>query len=419
MKKIVLSLLALAFAATMQVKAEVTDISSIENVVYMDPVTLPAGSQQTLSVKMKNTVGIQTVQFDMVLPEGVTIVTDEDDFELISLSTVRTTAKKMDSFSYAFISGSRYRVLINSNGGYTFDGDDGEIVQVVVNIDASLAGSTLPLVFEDIVLVDTGSNGFETERVETSITVTEPQDTRIILDEISTVCPAASEGTADVLVKRTIKANEWSTICLPFDMTEAQVYEAFGSDVRLAEFVDYEADYDADENVTDLTVNFESTDLSEGFYGNYPYLIMTSRDIAEFEVTASVNPDEDGAVAEYDNGKKGKQRVVYGSFVGTYHAGDAVPASALFLSAGNFYYSTGLTKMKAFRGYFQFEDVLASVTNVAGVKFAFFLDDAATGMEGLVPVGGDGSIYDLGGRRVAKPVQRGIYILNGKKIAVK
>ena len=75
--------------------------------------------------------------------------------------------------------------------------------------------------------------------------------------------------------------------------------------------------------------------------------------------------------------------------------------------------------MKALRGYFQFEDVLASVTNVAGVKFAFFLDDAATGMEGLVPVGGDGIIYDLGGRRVAKPVQRGIYIMDGKKIAVK
>lgn len=419
MKKIILSLLVLAFAATWQVKAEVTDISSFENVVYMEPVTFPAGTQQTLSIKMKNAVGIQTVQFDMVLPEGVTIATDEDDFEFISLSTARTTAKKMDSFSYAFISGTRYRVLINSNGGYTFDGSDGEIVQVVVNIDASLSGSVLPLVFEDIVLVDSGSHGFETERVETSITVTEQQDTRIILDETSTTAPEASEGTVEVLVRRTIKAGEWSTICLPFDMTEAQVYEAFGSDVMLAEFTDYEADYDAYDNVVSLTVNFDTTDIGDGFFGNYPYLIKTSRDISEFEVTTTVSPNEEGAVAEYDNGKKGKQRVVYGSFVGTYHAGDVIPASALFLSAGNFYYSAGKTMIKAFRGYFQFDDVLAGVEDIAGVKFAFFLDDTETRLEGLAPFVGVNTVYDLSGRRVVKPSQRGIYITGGRKVAVK
>ena len=412
-------MIAVALTVSLQAGAEVTDISSLENVVYMEPATLPAGSQQTLSVRMKNTVGIQTVQFDMVLPEGMSVALDEDDFELISLSTARTSAKKMDSFSYAFISGTRYRVLINSNGGYTFDGEDGEIVQVVVNIDASAAGSTLPFVFEDIVMVDNGSNGFETARVETSVTVTEPQDTRVILDENATTSPQASSGVVDVLVKRTIKGGEWCTICLPFDMTEAQVYSAFGSDVRLAEFVDYEADYDADDNVTALAVNFATTDLSEGFYGNYPYLIKTSGDITEFEVAATIEPDEENAVAEYDNGKNGKQRKVYGSFIGTYHAGEVIPTGGLFLSAGSFYYSLGKTQMKAFRGYFDFDDVLSSATDVAGVKFAFLLDDMETGIESLKPTTASDAVYDLSGRRVAKPGQRGIYIMDGRKIAVK
>lgn len=414
MKRITFSLIALALAVTMQVKADNTDISSIDNVVYMEPATFPGGSQQTLSVRMKNTVGIQTVQFDMVLPEGVTVARDGDSFELISLSTARTTAKKMDSFSAAFISGTRYRVLINSNNGYTFDGEDGEIVRVVVNVDASVANSSLPLVFEDIVLVDTGSHGFETARVETTLTVTEVQDSRVILDENSTTAPEASNGEVRILVRRTINANAWSTVCLPFDMTEAQVYEVFGNDVQLADFIDYEAEYDNDDIVS-LTVNFDETDLSEGFYGNYPYLIKTSKDITEFEVTSEIAPDEENSVVEYDNGRTGRQRKVYGSFIGTYHAGEAVPAYSLFLSGNKFYYSTGNTVLKGFRGYFQFNDVLTDVEDIAGVKFHFFLNDGETGIESLSGSLSDGDKrYNLAGQRVGRNY-KGIVIENGRK----
>ena len=209
---------------------------------------------------MKNTVDIMTVQFDMVLPEGLTVVLDEDDFELISLSTARTTTKKMDSFSASFVSDTRYRILINSNNGYTFDGTDGEIVQVVVNIDASAANSSLPFVFEDIVLVDTCSNGFETKRVETTITIGEVDDGRIKFNENSTSLPIYTAGEkSDVTMTRTIKAGNWSTIVLPFTLTKAKAEAAFGSDVQLAEFSGFEVDYGDDENnVTPLgiTINF-------------------------------------------------------------------------------------------------------------------------------------------------------------------
>lgn len=416
MKQLAFSLLALALTATLQLKAENTDISAIGNVVYMEPVTLPAGSQQTLSIKMKNTVGIQTVQFDLVFPDGVVVASDGDGFALINLSTARTTVKKMDSFSAAHISGNRYRVLINSNGGYTFDGTDGEIVQVVVNIDASAANSSLPLVFEGIVLVDTGSNGFETERVETTINVTEPVDTRVILDETSTTVPVASNGEVEVLVKRTIKSGEWSTICLPFDMTAEKVYEIFGTDVQLAEFMDYEADSE----LTEICVNFDEAMLNEdGFMANNPYLIKTSKDISEFSLSAVIDPDEDGAVAEYTNGKSGSRKVVYGTFQGVYHAGDAVPAKCLFLSKNKFYYSIGNTKIKAFRGYFDFATVLEGVNDISDVKFHFFLDGTETHINELSSIVEDENVYDLSGRKIAKPQQRGVYIVNGKKVMMK
>ena len=56
-----------------------------------------------------------------------------------------------------------------------------------------------------------------------------------VLDENSTTAPVAEED-AKVQVLRTIKAGNWNTLCLPFDMDASQVKAAFGDDVELAEF---------------------------------------------------------------------------------------------------------------------------------------------------------------------------------------
>ena len=152
---------------------EDTDISQMDNVVYINSVEGCIGQQLTLSVKMKNTVGIQTVQFDLYLPDGVTVAKDDDGFDLIELSTERTTARKMDSFSSSQLSNGAYRVLINSNNGYTFDGEDGEIALVTVNISPEMAEGDYPVILKDIVLVNTSSEGYETEYVKSTLTVSD------------------------------------------------------------------------------------------------------------------------------------------------------------------------------------------------------------------------------------------------------
>ncbi|MBR3091878.1 MAG: Ig-like domain-containing protein [Bacteroidaceae bacterium] len=148
-----------------------TDISQIANVVYMESTEVSAGSEETLSIKMKNTDGIQTLQFDLYLPEGVEVLTDEDDFELIDLSTERTTARKMDQFSVQRMSNGAYRVLINSSRGYTFDGTDGEIATVQVGISETMTPGNYPVIFRDIVLVNTSSVGYETDYVKCSLNI--------------------------------------------------------------------------------------------------------------------------------------------------------------------------------------------------------------------------------------------------------
>ena len=148
-----------------------TDISQYDNVVYMERVEARAGTEQTLSIRMKNTEGIQTVQFDFYLPEGVEVLKDEDDYELIELSLERTTARKMDSFSVQQLSSGAYRVLINSTRGNTFDGEDGEIATAQVRLSSDMEAGDYPIIFRDIVLVNTSTVGYETTYVKCTLNV--------------------------------------------------------------------------------------------------------------------------------------------------------------------------------------------------------------------------------------------------------
>ena len=75
--------------------------------------------------------------------------------------------------------------------------------------------------------------------------------------------------------------------------------------------------------------------------------------------------------------------------------------------------------MKAFRAYFDFYDVLTNVDESYNVKMAFDIDGEATAIDEIVNGrSSDGKWYDLGGRRVGRPQQRGVYIVEGRKVAI-
>lgn len=148
-----------------------TDISQLDNVIYIENIEAFAGKQQTLSVKMKNTAEIQGFGFDLYLPDGVTVATDEDGFSLVSLSTERTTEKKTNYFDSNIMEGGFLRVLASSTKGYTISGTDGEIVQVVVDIDKDMAAGDYPIILKEIALSDNNSQGYETAYVKSTLTI--------------------------------------------------------------------------------------------------------------------------------------------------------------------------------------------------------------------------------------------------------
>lgn len=381
--------------------------------ISVDEVLVPQGHQGLIPVKFHFSEGHKYVsyQFKVELPEGISFVTESG-----VIPVKLGDGQPANIFKGLDLNASSHNVTCYSNPSTIIDGKDGVLVYIPIEAESTLAvgteltGSLTGVAFADI---DAVSHSFPNSSFTIKIT------DEIILDENSPVAPQDA-ANVKVRVKRTIKANQWSTLCLPFDMTVAQLKTVFGDDVELAEFSDYEAVTDGSD-VTSLTVNFVDADLTDGFYGNWPYLIKTSKDITEFTIDGvSIVNDVASAVAEYDNGKTGRQRKVFGKFIGTYEAGTIVPDESLFLSDNKFWYSVGNTKIKAFRAYFTFNDVLSSL-NGAGVKM--FFGDAETRVNDIKG-DEDESVYDLGGRKLADDksdahIHRGVYIVNGQKVIVK
>ena len=232
----------------------------------------------------------------------------------------------------------------------------------------------------------------------TVMAVTGAADGRVVLDETSTTAPDVANGV-DVRVKRTINAGEWSTICLPFAMSQAQCQAAFGSDVEIGDFTGCTV---VDDNVS---VNFSNVTAMEA---NHPYIIKVSSAVSEFTVDGVDIAADNAEVKVNKSGRK------YNRFIGNYENGTELEDGFLFLNANKFYFSNGSTKIKAFRGYFNLETADAYYEESRRIVLNF---GDATGIETIVKDEAD-KVFNLSGQQVKAPA-KGVFVKNGKKIIVK
>lgn len=232
-----------------------------------------------------------------------------------------------------------------------------------------------------------------------------------IHDELATSLPQKVETQGNVHLWRNGLAgtSTWATMVVPFDMTVAQVREVFGNGVTVAnleigkgngsqiyfETIDVATASDA---TTAITANKPC--LMKGVTKNAPYLIMgiTSEPTTEPCVT---------------NG--------YFSFVGTYidlgqHA---------FTTNDYFFTTSGLSRvetngttmrLKGYRGYFQ------GLTANGAKSIQTVFEDSGVATEILdIPTSTRNEVYDLQGRKIPENwrLQKGVYIVNGRKVIVK
>lgn len=205
---------------------------------------------------------------------------------------------------------------------------------------------------------------------------------------------------SDITLNRTLVANKWNTLCVPFAISEEEIKANFGEGT-LVEKLDA---------VNGNTVNFaDATSIEPGV----PYLIKptvagTTYTFNGKEVSADAPKTEGNADVTFQ-GIYSPTDITNNGTVKA--AGVTEDGKVLFVNAGS--------KTKAFRCFFTISDN-ASITpamlkvSIKGVETAInsiVMDNSNAA---------DNAVYNLQGQRVnGNSLTKGIYIKNGKKFAVK
>ena len=194
---------------------------------------------------------------------------------------------------------------------------------------------------------------------------------------------------ANVNMTRTLKGGKWNTFCVPFDMEISEL--GTGAEVK---------------ELTGATLNGNNYSMTFGnastIEAGKAYMVrvpsdVTSLSLSNKTIKSTITPTTKDGV----------------TFTGVYNNGNA-PMGSFIISNNVFYNVDSDVTLKAFRGYI--------TVGSGGVKaLTFDFDDDATSLNEELRMKNEeleGSIYNLAGQRINK-MQRGINIVNGKKILFK
>ena len=396
MKKIIFTLLAALIVGMGQAVAT--------NRLTVSDVNVAQGGEATLEIGCEFDTEYTAFELQLALPDGLSLKTDDEGYPVVE----RAFDTNHILTGNLLPSNGNYKITCRSMDNLSMP-TSGPLLRVTMLADASLAANaSLTATVTACEFTRTAdSQGENLDDVSFSINITE---SRTILDENATTAPV-SEQNANVRVLRTLAADEWATICLPFAMTAEQVAEAFGEGVQVADFKEWSPEEDSEGNITRISLGFETVAAMEA---NRPYLIRVAEDMTEFTLDGvDISPEEEPTV------QVGKRLAERGYFVGT-HVVASVPEENLFLDGGVFAYSDGTMQTKAFSAYFELAAILTDMETAAGcVDIVLDGENITTGISAADAKRPTTSLwYNLQGQRLSQP-RKGLNITGGRKVMVK
>lgn len=246
-------------------------------------------------------------------------------------------------------------------------------------------------------------------------TLTYPKTT-VTLDEMATVHNIPSADNATVEMKRGLTAGAWNTFCVPFSVSKDKLQEALGgSEVEIVEYTEQEG----------TTLYFTDTDK---IVAGTPYLIKPatfSRTYDESKTKPITFEGVDLVAADVKSNNRQVAAVVCPgvadySFVGTYvRYIMETDGTELGLNSKNKLAKPAASTniMRGLRGFFRY-----NAGNGAGAKVVINGElTSIDEIEGFGTMGAEG-VYHISGHFVRKGwnngdgLQRGVYIVNGKKM---
>ena len=173
MKKFIIPILLFCVNYANQAKAQDTDLSTYDNVIYVASQTVTAGEQVTLSICMNNTAAIRGFQFDLYLPTGVTLMKNNKGRYICSFNQDRLDDGDEHTLTLGEQPDGAIRFLCGSQYDEWFLDNDGEIATMKVAVSADMAAGAYPIILKNMKLTETDiSKFYEAAEVQTTLTVT-------------------------------------------------------------------------------------------------------------------------------------------------------------------------------------------------------------------------------------------------------
>lgn len=211
-------------------------------------------------------------------------------------------------------------------------------------------------------------------------------------EDAKTLLKANRNKTVNVTINRTLVANKWNTLCLPFDVTAEQIKNILKAEGMVREYKDQTAD----------CINFQA---AETMTAGVPYLIKPTEEVKglTFEGVKIT------AVEGKTKGGIGSENLAISGILGA----RKLESFELFLNAAGKFVAPAVGKetMKGFRAYF---------ISLLGAGAKINIDGETTGINNIeTEATVNGKVYNLNGQYVGNSLnglKKGIYVVNGKKV---
>lgn len=347
MKKIFLAVMALLCSL----------IGRAENGFAIDDFTIAANGEVTVQVKMNNDVVFSGFQFDLELPEGVSIL--DDDGYWVDPTDRLKNGKKYHNVEVSLLPNGLYRIMVYSSSSKNIQGDSGdEVLEMELVASDQVKTGTFTPKFKNIVMSQADETQYKPADCSYNCTVT-LSTTVTTLGYASFSWPKALDFTNSGLTAFIV------TSCSNSSMRLEPVTKVPANTGLILKGVA------GSENIYSLetTEDEELDDVSEN--------MLTSNAAG----TYTVETNNVYVLSNLDNGQAGFYRAEEGIHVGKYKS---------FLVLSTTFQSNALAFYEG-------------TTGIDATK-----KDQMTIRD----------VYDLQGRRVSCP-DKGIYVINGRKVIVK
>lgn len=439
----------------MLMAALVTMGAQAENIVQVKPFSTTKGvtldNEKSFFIEMTNeSTNVLSVELNLKLPAGMEIAKYDNDYALLQVNE-RVPKSKFSNYytcQGSLMSDGTYKILlVNTTNQQAITGQSGAIIEVFYTTSATMADGIYPITIDRVIVGDTNSQPI-TQTAETSssyvcIGTTAPVTTSKDLD-LSNVLTgyvpsfvvtqlntdmAANENLRSVKLaettfgeeltipenvvyqvgttgglKRSFPASQKSTVCLPFALSEDQVSAVKEKGCEVEQFSGY--------NASKSSVSFEAV---SAMTANTPYLVTVTAAEAQtlFDGLTDVEADLSAGPVDVPQGDmtfKGsyEKTTISSDDNTTYYAYDA--SDGAFVRVGS------NATVIPYRAYLALSGTASAARLV--------IDDKATGIDNVNVNGNDNDndndnkieeYFDLQGRRIARPVGKGLYIKGNRK----